>query len=356
MTTTLKDIARITGLDVSTVSRSLSGSYGVHPETREKVLAIARELNYRPNRLARGLATGRSHTVGLVISDIRNPYFTELARGAEDAAYAAGYDLVLCNSDLHPEKQMEYVRSLLEKRVAGIIMNSVSTLSPEHQEELASSRVPVVLLNSPPGGSPFSTVLADNFEGGFLAGNYLVGLGHRLIGHLTGPRQHGNLTERVKGFLKAINSAPADVTPLVIYGQQTFSGGTEMMEKLLAKQPGVTAVFGANDAIAFGTIRTIHEKGLRVPEDISVIGYDNVELCTITCPPMTTIHQPKYEMGQAALEILLKQASEGAGHVPEHRLLGVRLVERLSCRALESTGPSIGKESAKDLQASGMRQ
>ena len=147
MAVTIKDVARESGVNVSTVSRALNGGYGVHRDTREHVMAVAARLNYRPNRVARGLVTGRSHTLGLVVSDIRNPFFAELARGAEDAARGASCDLVLCNGDLDPDKQMSYVRSLIEKRVDGILMNSVARLSRKQQQELASCGVPIVLLN-----------------------------------------------------------------------------------------------------------------------------------------------------------------------------------------------------------------
>src|SRR6266568_6799106 len=136
MAITIKDVARESGVNVSTVSRALNGEYGVHSETRELVLAVAQRLQYRPNRVARGLVTGRSHTLALVVSDIRNPFFAEVARGAEDAAYAADYDLVLCNSDLDAEKQMGYFDSLLAKRVDGIVMNSVAALSRAQQDQL----------------------------------------------------------------------------------------------------------------------------------------------------------------------------------------------------------------------------
>jgi len=334
MSVTLRDIARLSGVNISTVSRALTGSYGVRRQTREKVLAVAERLRYRPNRVARGLATGRSHTFGLIISDIRNPFFAEVARGVEDTASAAGYDIVLCNSDLDPAKQMRYVRSLLEKRVDGLLMNSVAGLTRHQQEELAGSGVPVVLLNVPPGARTFSTVSADNFQGGFRAGRYLIELGHRTIAHLTGPRQHGNLTERARGFLKAAQSSDKQVAPTVIHGQHTFQGAYEMTRKLLARHSKVTAIFAANDAMAFGAIRAIVEAGLSIPEDLSLIGFDNVELSSIIRPPLTTIHQPKYEMGQAAAEILLRLAGRRQGQVPEHRMLGVDLVERQSCRAV----------------------
>src|ERR1035438_8175005 len=147
MAATIKDIARESGVNISTVSRALNNGYGVNDQTREHVIAVAARLNYRPNRVARGLVTGRSHSLALVVSDIRNPFFAEVARGAEDAARAANCDLVLCNSDLDADKQMQYVRSLLEKRVDGILMNSVAALNGAQQEQLAASGVPIVLLN-----------------------------------------------------------------------------------------------------------------------------------------------------------------------------------------------------------------
>src|SRR5258708_6316438 len=162
MPMTIKDVARESGFNTSTVSRALNDGYGVNEQTREHVLAVAARLDYRPNRVARGLVTGRSHSFGLVVSDIRNPFFAEVARGAEDAARTGNCDLVLCNSDLNADKQMEYVRSLQEKRIDGILMNSVSVLSHQLQEQLASLRVPIVLLNRSTSNPAFSTACADN--------------------------------------------------------------------------------------------------------------------------------------------------------------------------------------------------
>lgn len=333
MRPTLKDIARECAVDVATVSRALNEVYGVREGTRQKVLAVARRLNYRPNLLAKGLATGRSHTLAMIISDIRNPFFAEVARGAEDAAYQAGYELVLCNSDLNPSKQIRYIHTLLEKRVEGILMNTVSRLSRSEQDELRNSGLPIVLLNRPPASiQGFATVLADNFQGGFLAGKYLVDCGHRVIAHLTGPREHGNLMERTKGFQKAM--AEVSMASLIFRGKHGTEGGHEMMKKLLSHGHDVTAVFAANDAIAFGAIRAIQDAGLRVPDDISVMGFDDIELASIIRPPLTTIHQPKYETGRAAVEILLRKTSRAGSWTPEHRLFEVRLVERQSCRHL----------------------
>ena len=335
MPVTIKDVARESGVNVSTVSRALNGEYGVHAETRELVVAVAQRLRYRPNRVARGLVTGKSHTLGLVVSDIRNMFFSEVARGAEDAAYRAGYDLVLCNSDLDAEKQMRYVQSLAEKRVDGILMNSVASLSKKQQDQLAGMGLPVVLLNRTATRNSFSTVCADNEAGGALAAEYLLKLGHRRIAHLTGPKHHGNMTERARGFGRVLEAAHPTVEPIVIHGKNNFAGGVELAETLMAEHSGVTAIFVASDTMAFGVMRALIDAGRKIPQDISVMGFDNVELASIVHPPLTTIHQPKYEIGQAAVEILLRLTGEDTHRTGEHRLFDVHLVERESCAELK---------------------
>jgi DNA-binding LacI/PurR family transcriptional regulator len=335
MAVTIKDVARESGVTISTVSRALNNGSGVNDQTREHIFAVAAKLNYRPNRVARGLVTGRSHSLALVVSDIRNPFFAEVARGAEDAARMANCDLILCNSDLDADKQMQYVQSLLEKRVDGILMNSVAALSREQQAQLAASGVPVVLLNRSASNCTFSTVCADNQSGGVLAAQYLLDHGHRKIAHITGPRQHGNLSDRARGFVRTLRSAANPAQPIVLHGRYNFTGGTDLTRKLLAEHPRITAIFAANDVMAYGAVRAILERGLRIPEDISLIGFDNLEFSSIIHPPLTTIHQPKYEMGHAAIEILLRLERDKRKQTPEHRLLGVELIERQSCRSVE---------------------
>jgi LacI family transcriptional regulator len=333
MRATIRDVARECGVDVSTVSRSLAGVRGISEVTRTRVLAAAARLNYLPNRVARGLATGRSQSLALLISDIRNPFFADLASGAEDAAFAAGYDLILGNADLEPERQMRYIRSLVEKHVDGVVMNSVTALSKNEVAELLQYGLPTVLLIRPREASAFSTVCADNFEGGRIAGSYLLQLGHRRIAHLTGSLRHANLRARAQGFRKAVAEGGTKTRCTIMQGQHTQEGGAELARRLFRTHPNVTAVFAANDALAYGVLRTAAECGRRIPEDVSLIGFDNVDLSAIVHPPLTTIHQPKYEMGKAAVEILLRKIKED-NPVTEHRVLGVKLIERESCRAL----------------------
>jgi LacI family transcriptional regulator len=336
MAVTIKDVARESGVNISTVSRSLNGSYGVNKRTREKVLEVARRLDYRPNRVARGLATGRSNTVGLIVSDIRNPYFSEVARGAEDAAWDAGCDVVLCNSDLDPVKQMRYVSSLLEKRVDGIVVNSIADLSKKQQEQLAASGAPVVLLNRPPGVKAFSSISVENYPGGVLAANYLLELGHRRTAFLSGPKRHGSFTDRGRGFQEALLESGKAEEPVILNADQSFAGGYQMARQLLAESRKVTAVFAANDVIAYGLIRAAMEAGLRIPDDLSVIGFDDLEMSSILHPPLTTVHQPKYEVGRAAMEMLLARAHRRLQPEPEHRVLPVKLVIRESCSRAKS--------------------
>jgi len=332
---TIGDVARESGVNVSTVSRALSGVYGVHVQTRERVRAVAERMGYRPNRVARSLVTGRSHTLALIVSDIRNPFFAEVARGAEDAARAGSCDLILCNSDLDNAKQMQYVESLLEKRVDGILMNSVWALDKKQQQRLATCGVPIVLLNRAAPRSAFCTITADNEQGGALAADYLRSLGHRRIAHLSGPKRHGNMTGRTAGFVRALAAGPRPITPVVLYGSNSFAGGIELTRKLIAAHPDITAIFAANDIMAFGAIRELIQAGRRIPDDVSVIGFDDIELASVVHPPLTTIHQPIHEIGKAAVEILLRLAG-GVNKAPEHRLFGVSLVERQSCKRLNT--------------------
>lgn len=325
---TLQDVADATGVTLATASRALNGAYGVHPETRKRVLEAAAQLDYKANRFARGLVTGRSNTIGLIISDIRNSYFADMARGAEDAAYAAGMDVLLCNSDVDSGKQMHYINSLIEKRVDGIIMNSVATLTKDEQGYIAASGIPVVLLNRAADNTLFSTVCADNERGGRLMAECLLRYGHRNIVHFTGPRNHSNLSLRTRGFLEGLRKA-GKVEASVTHGLHTMEGGYQMAKSLLRSLGKVTAISTANDTVAFGVIKAAQEMRIRIPEDISLGGFDDVELAALVHPPLTTVRQPKYEIGAAALEMVMKLANS-KNRVPEHRVLGVELMERAS--------------------------
>ncbi len=330
---TLSDIAAKAGVNLSTASRSLSGAYGVHPKTRAKVLEIARKLEYRPNRVAQVLATGHSKSLGLIVSDIRNPFFADIARGAEDAAYRAGLDLILCNTDLNPEKQVRYIDSLLEKQVEGIIMNSVAPLGAEQMRRLSTITVPIVLLNRSKLRK-LSTVSVDNYKGGRLAAKYLIELGHKRVIHLSGPQNHSNLRDRARGFVDQYEASRLKA-PMVLHGQHTESGGYELARDLFSKDREFTAISTGNDVMAFGVIRAAEEVNIRIPRDVSLIGFDDVSVGAIVNPSLTTIHQPSYEVGASAVELLLSQIAGGPPATGGNRMLDVSLKERSSCAPLK---------------------
>ena len=332
-TVTLQAVAIAAGVTIATASRSLNDAYGVHPNTRARVLQVAKKLRYTPNRFARGLVTGRSDMIGLIVSDVRNAYFAEVARGVEDAALEAGRDVMLCNSDLSAERQMKSVISLLDKRAEAIIMNSVATLSRVEQQQIAAAGVPIVLLNRPGREAAFSTVCADNEKGGRLAAECLLRNGHRKVINLTGPKRHANLARRSLGFVKTM-SANHGTSVQTVHAVHTMQGGYEAATELLRSLEGATALFAGNDAMAFGVMRAAIETGVKIPKDLSLIGFDDIELAEISFPPLTTIHQPKYAVGRAAIEIVSELLNSGVS-TPRHRVVDVRLVERASVAKLK---------------------
>jgi LacI family transcriptional regulator len=325
---TLQEVAEAAGVTIATASRSLNDVYGVHPATRARILKVAKRLNYTPNRFARGLATGRSDMIGLIVSDIRNAYFAEVARGVEDAALEAGHDVMLCNSDLNSGRQMKSVMSLLDKRAEAIIMNSVAVLPREDQRQIAAAGIPIVLLNRSARNSAFSTVCADNEKGGSLAAKCLLDNGHRNVINLTGPKSHGNLAQRSKAFIKAM-TVQSGTKVRTIHATHTLQGGYTAASELFRSMNGATAIFAGNDVMAFGVMKAAIEAGVKIPRDVSLIGFDDVELAAMSFPPLTTIHQPKYGVGRAALE-LVKELLASDTRTPRHRVLDVKLVERSS--------------------------
>jgi LacI family transcriptional regulator len=298
------------------------------------VIAVAQRLNYRPNSVARGLVTGRSHSLGLIVSDIRNPFFADVARGAADAARAQSCDLVLCNSDLDAARQMGYVQSLIEKRVDGILMNSIAALSVAEQRQLEEYRVPIVLLNRSANSRAFSTVSADNEAGGALAAQYLLGLGHRNIALITGPPQHGNLSDRTRGFVETLARHEPAVEPTILTAPSTSKPAAPSPRTLREAPP--TPPPSSPPTTSWPSVSSAppSTSAFASPMTYPSSASTTSNFSTIIQPPLTTIHQPKYELGQAAVEILLRMAADKSRPV-ESRVLGVELIERESCRRLK---------------------
>lgn len=308
MAVTIKDIAKLANVSITTVSRVINNkSEGVSEETRNRILQLVKELGYQPNAIARGLVTKKTKTIGLIIPDISNPFFPDIARGVEDSAHIYGYNVFLCNTDDNLEKESEYINALKEKYVDGIIFTSSAPSNYEHIMELIKSGVPVIMMDRRIESEDIYGVFIDNYEGGYLATKHLIDLGHRKIACITGPLNVRNARERLAGYKKGLLENGLEVDEELIFeGDYKINSGIVGTEKLLNNNKDITAIFACNDLMAYGAYETIRSYGYKIPDDISIVGFDDIQLSQILEPQLTTIRQPAYDMGLTAARMLIK--------------------------------------------------
>ncbi|RVD27680.1 LacI family transcriptional regulator, partial [Mesorhizobium sp. M4A.F.Ca.ET.020.02.1.1] len=304
----------------------------VEPETAERVRAAIAALRYSPNSLARSLRRGETKTIGLLLPDNSNPFFASVARQIEDAGFVAGYTVILCNSDGSAEKEERYLSVLMAKQIDGLIFAGSSDHARVFSRLLPD--VPAVLLDREIHSVNVDSVLVDHDHGCFLAGRLLVGLGHKRIGVIGGPRDSSSSPARLRGFTRALGEAGVDLpASAVVDSDYHFAGGRLAMERLLTQAPDITAVFACNDLMAMGAITALRSRGLRVPDDMSLVGFDDIPYAVTTWPPLTTIAQPVEKIGTRAVSLLLERLGEPAA--PSRReVLTPVLVERESCAPL----------------------
>ena len=330
---TIKDVAQLSGVSISTVSRTLSGSVPVQEETRQRVFHAIKELNYQPNAVARGLKVGRSQTIGLMIPNFRSLVFPAAIKGITDTLDFYGFNLILCDTEESTDREKHLIENLQSRMVDGLIC-STATEKSRHIPELKEAGFPLVLLLRHMNDM-VDAVIADNFQGGFKGGDYLLKKGFRRIALINGPLHLDIYRQRYNGFVEAFgaHSRPVD-KHLVSHGNRGWEGGYRAMQELLEGVPlsAPEAVFATSDPKAFGAMKAIHERGLKIPEDISVIGYDNLETSQLMLPPLTTIAQPFYEMGKLAakkiIELIEATADDNAAKKPVVDKLPVELIER----------------------------
>ena len=324
---TMNDVARHANVSIATVSHVINGTRFVSAERVERVHAAMRELGYTPDATARSLRVGRTDTIGLVVPDNSNPFFAALARGIEEAGFEAGYTTILANSNERPDREHRYVSTLVSKRVDGLILapsrGDHSTLT----RLLQNARIPVVVVDRDAELPNADVVLHDNEGGAYEATRYLIELGHTSIACVAGPADASSATERVNGFRKAIAEAGLAEQP-VVEADFHFTGGREATARLLDTGAGFTAVFAANDLMAAGAMRELHSRGVSVPEDVSVIGFDDAPLAEMISPALTTMRQPLHEMAQSAVSLLLSRVTSGDGGAPVRKVLATSLVVR----------------------------
>ncbi|MDI3318039.1 MAG: LacI family DNA-binding transcriptional regulator [Bacillota bacterium] len=327
---TIREVARMAGVSPATVSRVLNGQAPVRESTRRRVLEAVEALGFTPNGLARGLAKGVTRTIGLVLPDIANPYFPALARGVEDAARAAGFAVILGNSDNDPAQEAAHVAVMRERLVDGLII--ASSGQPERLPAVVGD-VPTVLIDRRVDGWPADSVSTDNRLGGRLAVAHLLSRGRRRIAHLGGPEGVTSAGDRALGFSDALREAGLEPDPkLVSRGPFAFESGYERTRALLASGVDFDAIFAANDLLAVGAIQACQDEGLDVPQQVAVVGFDDILLARLVRPRLTTVLQPAYRAGTLAWERLAARiAARAAGRAPAEPL-DVQLTPRLVVR------------------------
>lgn len=328
---TIKDVAREAEVSNSTVSHVVNGTRFVSPETAERVRAAIARLGFAPSGVAQALKGSRTRTVGMIVTSSTNPFFAALIHGVEAACFTHGYSLILCNSEDDRDKVQGYLDTLRAKRIDALIILS-SNQQPGLTGELARlSGVPTVALDDE-DAAPATTIADDSLAGGTLAASYLAGRGLRRIACITGPLEHPRSAIRFKGFTEELARRGIPLDPaLAIASDPDVAGGDRAMRKLLALTPAKRpqAVFCFNDVMAVGALSAAYQCGLDVPGQISVMGYDDIEIAAFTAPPLTTIRQPVSELGHRAASVIIEHLETGAA-MPDRIRLAPELIERNS--------------------------
>jgi LacI family transcriptional regulator len=330
---TTRDVARLAGVSSSTVSHVLNGTRFVSDDVRRRVLGAVQNLGYEPNGVARSLKVNRSMTIGLIISDIGNPFFTAIVRGVEDAAQANGYVLVLCNSNEDHVREAMHLRALRAKRLDGLILAPAGE-AHDYLRDTVRAHFPLVFLNRDVAGIDAPAVLLDNETAAFEATNHLLSLGHRRIGMIGGRPLASTSSERARGYGRALREAgvPADER-LLVSGGSEVEGGCAAALALRALEPRPTAIFAGNNQMTIGALGAIQARGLRVPEDLALLGFDDFAWADVFRPRLSTVAQPTYELGSTSANVLFKIMADPTAEVPRRTLLPGRLVIRDSCGA-----------------------
>lgn len=327
--TTIREVAESAGVSYATVSHVINNTRVVSPETRARVMAAMAELNYRPNALARSLRQGKTNTIGLVLPDSANPFFAEVSRSIEEEAFNKGYSVFFCNTELDTQRELFYVDVLSKKQVDGIIFIAAGDQA-DSLDFLVQQNMPVVMIDRNVPNIEVDAVLTDHQLGGFLATRHLLDLGHTRIACIAGPSSITPSAERITGYRKALEESGIRFEEsLVMRGDYHAQTGMEITHSILRLDPRPTAIFALNDLMALGALRAAAEAGCSVPGDLALVGYDDLELAQFTNPPLTTIAQPKKEIGIQAVTLLVDRIAQKS-RAPSRVVLPPELIVRRS--------------------------
>jgi LacI family transcriptional regulator len=325
---TIKQVADLAGVSTATVSRVLDENSGVSQELIDRVRDAVRTLDYHPNRAARNLRKRVAQTVGVVISDIQNPFFTSVVRGIEKVLVEADFILLLCNSDEDPKREKIHLATLKSEGVAGIILATTRS-DAESYHQLLNNRTPLVGIDRTPEQLSMDVVSVTNTRGAFSAVSHLADLGHKRIALISGPRQLSTARERLEGYEDAVQiRGLVHSDDLIQFSDFRQSGGYKSMQTLLDQQEPPSAVLVSNNLMTLGALQAIHERNLSIPDQIAIVGFDDMPWATSLQPPLTAVAQPTYELGIAAAQLLLDRLRE-----PERPFRHVVLETQLMVRA-----------------------
>jgi LacI family transcriptional regulator, galactose operon repressor len=317
---TIADVASEVGVSVQTVSRAINDKGEISEETKERVLEVVRRLNYQPNGIARGLVTRQTCTIGLVVPDITNPFFTEVARGVEDVAFSHSYNVFLCNTDEDISRETIVLNSLNEKRVDGLILSSSRLDDVALKAQLSHFRNVVLLNRDLQGIEGVGFVIVDDEYGAMEAVDFLIKASHRVIGLLAGPGRSQSGRRRTSGYLRALRNNGISVDlELVVPCEPSIDGGKIALDRLLTARSDVTAILAYNDLVSVGALQACRDLGRCVPRDLAIIGFDDIPLAERVLPPLTTMRIPLRMIGAEAVGILLSMM-EGR-HASESRIV-----------------------------------
>jgi LacI family transcriptional regulator len=328
MSVSLRDVAKAAKVSVGTVSNVLNRPDVVAPETLARVEATIKELGFVPNGFARHLRSGQSRTLGLIVPDVANPFFTEVARGVEDAASKRDYAVFLCNSDESASKEDRYINVLIQQQVRGVLITPADMKS-DRLEVMRERGIAVTLLDREIKGRKQCSVSVDDVHGGQIAIEYLAGLGHKNIAWVCGPESIPQVADRGAGVTKAAKVAGAKIETVRV-PLMNAAKGEEAAKKILDLDVMPSAIFCANDLLALGVMRALLANKVRIPEQVSVLGYDNIEFAPSAAVPLSSIAQPSYQMGVTAADLLLNECEDGENHEHQQIRFQPQLVERAS--------------------------
>lgn len=333
---TIKDIAEKVEVSFATVSRALNNRPEVKEETRQKVLEAAKEMGYRPNKIARSLVTKRSQCLGLIVPDIMNPFFAELAQGVDEAATAKGYNVYLCSTNWSEKKELTYLNLLDGRQTDGIILASARD-EGTNVEKFIERKLPLVVVNSLFREFGCHQVMIDNVRGGYLAAEHLIGLGHERIGFMGGLQHVKATIDRLAGLRAALKDEGLALDESFIsFGAYSWESGYRRTKKLLKEKKGElpTAIFAGNDIVALGVMQAADERGLKVPEQLALVGFDDIAFSAYPKVQLTTVSQQKKYLGECAVKIILDQLDQDPDSPDKERLvLQPSLVIRKTCGA-----------------------